>query len=132
MFHKDEVTSNRLLLREIEAAKREEAGVSEEEPEEVAALPEEAEEKPAVPLTEEERRRRIAELAISWDTRMEESKRKHKVTFKEFYFVAVHQFLGFAWIPSYKGDSGSGSALAMRIPDKPVVKSQFFFLQIKS
>jgi len=115
-------------LREIEAAKREEAGVSEEEPEEVAAaLPEEADEKPAVPLTEEERRRRIAELAISWDTRMEESKRKHKVTFKEFYFVAVYQFLGFAWIPSYKGYSGYGSALAMRIPHKPVVKSQFFF-----
>jgi hypothetical protein len=73
-------------LREIEAAKREEAGISEDEPEAATAVSEaqaaaggEAEEKPAVPLTEEERRRRIAELAISWDTRMEESKRKHKV-----------------------------------------------------
>jgi hypothetical protein len=74
-------------LREIEAAKREEAGsISEDEPEVTAASAVseaqaggEAEEKPAVPLTEEERRRRIAELAISWDTRMEESKRKHKV-----------------------------------------------------
>jgi hypothetical protein len=74
-------------LREIEAAKREEAGISEDEPEAAATAVSEAqaagggevEEKPAVPLTEEDRRRRIAELAISWDTRMEESKRKHKV-----------------------------------------------------
>ncbi len=64
-------------MREIEAAKREEDEASEDTEEEGEAREEKKQRE--AQLTEEQRRRKIAELAISWDTRMEESKRKHKV-----------------------------------------------------